>query len=212
MMVIVILTVYFINMIDNFDLIANSLLNFSKESDFYFIQIIQRHNKGFNKNKLIKDFYIYSKQELIDLKSRIIEYCTKYECRAYIYPCKRNTKELCLKAINYLSNLLLTNDKCDGRNVWGIVSSQFKSLESPSLYLVDVDSKDTLLLDNYIRNISNVEGSEGYRVKAIVPTVHGFHLITTGFNVSNFNKLCCEQNIPKVEVHKNNPTLLYAYQ
>ena len=37
-----------------------------------------------------------------------------------------------------------------------------------------------------------------------VPTAHGIHLITRAFNRQKF----CE-HFPKIDVHTNNPTLLY---
>ena len=37
-----------------------------------------------------------------------------------------------------------------------------------------------------------------------VPTVHGIHLITSAFNTQKFGL-----KFPRIDVHKNNPTLLY---
>ena len=42
------------------------------------------------------------------------------------------------------------------------------------------------------------------KFKALIPTKSGFHLITTPFDMSTFAK-----QYPNIDVHKNNPTLLY---
>ena len=42
-----------------------------------------------------------------------------------------------------------------------------------------------------------------------VPTVHGYHLVCSGFNSLQFNKEIQNRGLDKVDIHKNNPTLLY---
>lgn len=85
--------------IDNFDLILDQL-SFNNKNEFYFLQIIQRKKDG-NKDlhvrngyRLIKSYYVYSKEELINLKDRIIELCKNNNARAYINLNVRNAKEI----------------------------------------------------------------------------------------------------------------------
>lgn len=42
-----------------------------------------------------------------------------------------------------------------------------------------------------------------------VPTVHGYHLVCSGFNSLQFNEEIQNRGLDKVNIHKNNPTLLY---
>ena len=45
----------------------------------------------------------------------------------------------------------------------------------------------------------------GAKVIINIPTKSGYHLITTPFNLQQF-----KEEYPDIDVHKNNPTLLYC--
>ena len=42
--------------------------------------------------------------------------------------------------------------------------------------------------------------------------MNGYHLITHPFDIMYFNTLCIFNNIEKIDIHKNNSTLLYYEQ
>lgn len=81
------------------------------------------------------------------------------------------------------------------------------------LWIVDVDMKEgdldamttIYILTQYLTGLKPDTGVS--KVVTIVPTLNGFHIITKPFDVQTFKEICGE-NTP--DVHKNNPTLLWA--
>ena len=43
------------------------------------------------------------------------------------------------------------------------------------------------------------------KIKAIIPTKNGFHVITSPFELNTF-----KEKYPSIEVHKDNPTIIYV--
>ena len=198
--------------INNFDLILDQL-SFNNRDEFYFVQVIQRRkdgNEGLHVRsgyRLIKSYYIYSKQELIDLKDRIIELCRNNNARAYINPNVRNAKEVALECIKKYADLVLNDNSFMGNNIWDSSCGCTRARGYKALWIIDVDNLEHL---ETIRTIINsCQGAPGERIKYVVPTVHGCHLITYGFNREEFNNRLRETEVGYVDVHKDNPTLLY---
>lgn len=198
--------------IDNFNLILDQL-SFDNRDEFYFVQIIQRRKDGNgglhirNGYRLIKSYYIYSKQELIDLKDRIIELCRNNNARAYINPNVRNAKEVALECIKKYSDLVLNDNSFMGNNIWDSSCGSTRARGHKALWIVDVDNMDQM---ETIKSIINLcQGQTGERIKYVVPTVHGCHLITYGFNREEFNNRLREASVDYVDVHKDSHTLLY---
>lgn len=197
--------------IDNFDLLADQL-TFNNKNEFYFLQIIQRKKDGNDVHvrsgyRLIRSYYIYSKQELLDLKGRIIELCRNNNARAYLNLNVRNAKEVALECIRKYSELILNDNSFMGNNIWDSSCGSTRARGSKALWIVDVDSlrhfdiiKDT---------ICSCQGQPGDRIKCIVPTVKGCHIITYGFNRVEFINKITPIIKTMVDIHKNNPTLLY---
>ena len=84
------------NVIDNFDLLAEKLFAEPLSDDeFYFLQILLRgkdgHNvSGSNKNRLIHYYTITSKNRLLGIKDEVVALCRADNARAYINPTKRH--------------------------------------------------------------------------------------------------------------------------
>ena len=198
--------------INNFDLILDQL-SFNNRDEFYFVQVIQRRkdgNEGLHVRsgyRLIKSYYIYSKQELIDLKDRIIELCRNNNARAYINPNVRNAKEVALECIKKYADLVLNDNSFMGNNIWDSSCGCTRARGYKALWIIDVDNLEHLETIKTI--INSCQGAPGERIKYVVPTVHGCHLITYGFNREEFNNRLRETEVGYVDVHKDNPTLLY---
>lgn len=47
------------------------------------------------------------------------------------------------------------------------------------------------------------------KVRYQIPTLHGYHLITIGFDVQQFNQKLAIKNMDPIDIQKDNPTLLY---
>lgn len=199
--------------VDNFDLILDQL-SFNNRDEFYFVQIIQRKkdkgNEGLHVRsgyRLIRSYYVYSKKELMDLKDRIIELCKNNNARAYINPNVRNAKEVALECVKKYTDLVLNDNAFMGNNIWDSSCGSARVRGYKALWIVDVDKPEQLEIVKQI--INSCQGMPGDKVKYVVPTVHGYHLITCGFNRVEFNEKLREAGLDYVDIHKDNPTLLY---
>lgn len=47
------------------------------------------------------------------------------------------------------------------------------------------------------------------KVRYQIPTLHGYHLITIGFDVQQFSQKLAIKNMDPIDIQKDNPTLLY---
>jgi hypothetical protein len=75
------------------------------------------------------------------------------------------------------------------------------------LYVVDLDGENAELgkMNEVAEFIEDeCEPFDTLKLQYIVPTAHGKHLICKPFNTQRFS-----QKFPEIDVHKNNPTLLY---
>lgn len=199
--------------VNNFEKIIDQL-SFKNKDEFYFVQILQRKkdkgNEGLHVRsgyRLIRSYYIYSKQELIDLKDRIIELCRNNNARAYINPNVRNAKEAALECIKKYADLVLNDNAFMGNNIWDSSCGSARAKGYKALWIVDVDNPEQL--ETVKQLINSCQGASGERIKYIVPTVNGYHIITYGFNRVEFNERLRKEGIDCIDIHKDNPTLLY---
>lgn len=77
------------------------------------------------------------------------------------------------------------------------------------LWVVDVDSKDPEYLKTVIELVNECRGAEENKVRYQIPTLHGYHLITIGFDVQQFSQKLAIKNMDPIDIQKDNPTLLY---
>ena len=86
---------------------------------------------------------------------------------------------------------------------WNTCAEEIKGEESR--WVVDIDSSN--IKWNYV--MEDIDTLEPYSMdtKYItnIPTKSGWHIITTPFNLQQFKEV-----YPDIDVHKNNPTLLYC--
>ena len=73
-------------------------------------------------------------------------------------------------------------------------------------WIVDIDTKDSWYIQNVLNVINNKCEPNGEKLVCTLNTKNGVHLITTPFNLAEFRKYYTEAEL---QVHKNNPTLLY---
>lgn len=184
------------------------------EGEFYFVQILIRGKDGHtekgingdNKNRLIKLYTIRSAEELLEKENEIISICKAVNARAYIHLTKRNFKQVADKVLELLPTVYLSNPM-GLRNIYS--SACGKSFVKNKFYLIDLDDDDVNKVDEIENFLSTCEpiDIENPKVITAIPTVHGKHLITYPFNVNKF-----KNRYPTINVHKNNPTLLYYFK
>lgn len=194
-------------MVDNFDQLAQ-FMTFDDAREFYFVQIIRRAKDvpeiGSN-NQYIKSYSVYSSQELLDKKIRIIDLCNRMGARAYMHPSPRNDETIALMMMEELAALIRTRQYPNTRNLWATMCGRYIPEKRRRLWLIDVDESTE---DDKIHLISMLDSFQPINVpkeRLWIPTKNGWHLITIPFDLAAFSK-----EFPAIDVHKNNPTVLFC--
>ena len=200
-------------MINNIELIK-PLLNFTSEDDFYFIQICLRKKDHPNlalSNKhsahIIREYYLTSLSHLDKIEQEMLTLCEVFKARAYINLNKRSFKKTSLKALTLLAENISNENYKSNRSVFQSATGKLGS-NGEKYWVLDYDFKPT----NIDWDIDLKGELHAYqpmmvnKVKAILPTLNGLHVICTPFDSRKF-----VINYPDVEIKKNNPTILINF-
>jgi len=190
--------------IDNFQQIAG-ILQFDSEDEFYFCQIIKRKKENPElgaDNIVVKTYYINSVEHLLSVKDEMTHQCDYHNARVYINLNRRSYEKIAFHALKNITDHLLNKEYKSVKRSYDSVCGQF-SIENPKKWIVDIDNKDTDM--NEICVFLDTLQPIGAKLLAIIPTKNGNHMITTPFDMSVF-----KQQFPNIDVHKNNPTVLYS--
>ena len=183
---------------NNIELIK-PLLIFEDEDTFYHLQIIKRkkENKELGSNSYIVKTYYISSIEYLEFKMpEIIILCDFHNARACINLNKRSYEKLSYQMLKKVTDCILNKDFRSVRKSYESVCGSFSNEKDNKKWILDIDELD---LQNYTDWIERL-----YKVYALIPTKNGFHYIVAPFKLDEF-----KQRFPDIEVHKNNPTLLY---
>lgn len=198
-------------LVNNFNLFKE-IMEFNNEDEFYFVQILIRGKDGHteqgvngnNKNRLIKYYTIRSVDELSRKEEEIKSICHALNARAYIHPTKRSFSEVADATLRVTTDMYLS-----GKNVVGLKGAYSTAcgksfISNDKKFVIDIDKEDENLVDivNFIEIWCDPKAEAKFLYK--VPTAHGVHIITKPFNTKLFS-----ERYPDIDVHKNNPTLLY---
>ena len=198
--------------VDNFELFK-SVMTFNNEDEFYFVQILIRGKDGHtepgvngnNKNRLIKFYTVKSVEHLERLKPEIISICNAVNARAYIHPTKRSFNEVADECLRATTEMYLCRDNHVGlKGVYSTACGK-SYISKDKKFVIDLDDEDVskaAQIVEYIEFHCEPFGTVKYQYR--VPTLHGIHIITSPFNTQKFGL-----EFPNIDVHKNNPTLLY---
>lgn len=200
--------------VDNFDLIANKL--FEKplaENEFYFIQILVRGKDGHkvngnNKTRMVKYYTVNSAEKLLKYKDEIIAISNINNARVYIHPSKRNMEEVAGIMVENTVHAYVNGDYKEMKSMFPIAAGQ-SFMTSDKKFIIDLDDihEGDEILEQIRKDIFSMRGHGGENSEKIVmtvPTKSGIHLITWPFDLGQF-----KVKYPNIDVHKNNPTLLY---
>lgn len=190
---------------NNFDLIKN-YLQFDDPDKFYFIQILKRRkdNPTMGKDMCnIDNFCVYNIQDFERYENRIIDTCERNNARAYIRLNRRSDKKIALQMLARMAQMI-ASEQYNIRRLYYSIAGEYHS-EEDKTWIVDIDTKDEIVVHRIAHIIdANIE-PEGRKIIACIPTKNGYHLITRPFNLQKFKK-----QYPMIDLHKNNPTLLYC--
>lgn len=226
-------------MVDNFEQIRK-LLKFEDKDDFYFLQIIQRKKDGCdvpsanNGYRTIKTYYIRSLEDFDRRKDAIVQLCDQNKARAYINLNVRSAREVALTAAKAYIDLV-REDRCEqGHRVYDHVCGTTPKAKNKKRWIVDVDDLSNQQVDKIIDVINHCRSKKKVvdmrflekltedlydNFISKIPTVHGVHLITCGFDLNQFKDKMneCRQELGLntlqvteiCNVKKDNPTLIY---
>jgi hypothetical protein len=195
--------------IDNWNYLRDKL-DFSDPDKFYFIELMQRKkdNSEFPaNNRMVKYYFVYS----LDYYNRIEDEVKKLSnctgSRVYILLNRRSYKKCCLNLLADASKMIIDNNFQHFPNLVSSVIGKYSD-ESNKNWIIDIDnelSKEELIkLHTFIDDLEPVSEPNTSKLKFSVPTLHGCHLITSPFNCQKFSQV-----YPNIDIHKDNPTLLY---
>ena len=201
--------------INNFEQIRG-MLDFSIPGTFYFLQILKRRkeNPDLGKDMVhIADYYIDSLTKFDDLKPMIIRQCDAENARAYFRLNRRDEKRVASEALKLMVEYVLTENYKPARSVYASCAGKYPS-EKNKTWIVDLDWKDIpqgftkdIYIDSVIGSIVSI--SKAYKPEIVqdivkIQTMNGMHLITRPFRFDEF-----EKHWAGIDVHKDNPTILY---
>lgn len=203
--------------VDNFDLFRKFIEKRPCDDDhFYFVQVLVRGKDGHlgeagingnNRNRMTKFYTIQSVADLDKFEYEMKGIADLVNGRLYIHPARRSFHQVANCMMKEFAELYTQGDY---RGLKAAFSTASGKVFSERVYIVDIDDVDfnEQTKQEYIdRILTCSEDRDPERILAIVPTVHGFHLICKPFNVKMYSDMVGQ----KIEecVKKNNPTLLY---
>ena len=190
-------------MIDNFEIIKPYLV-FPNNDIYYHLQILRRgkdHPDMPAANRVIKAYFINQLESIDYLKDEIIGLCKYFGARAYINLAPKSVKKTAALQMKYLAQRIYEGDFKKIWKAWNTCAGEIKGEESR--WVVDIDNKT--IWSGIMDFIDTLEPySKDTKFITNIPTKSGWHLITTPFNIMKFKEV-----YPDIDVHKNNPTILY---
>ena len=192
--------------VDNWDLIREKL-DFSDPDKFYFIELMQRKkdNNAFPaNNRMVKCYFVYS-LEYYDHIEEEVKKLSRCTCsRVYILLNRRSYRKCALNLLAEAAKMCIDNNFQHFPNLISSVVGKYSD-EPWKNWVVDIDTPDLSNVGDIIKFINSLEPyTVESKIKFAVPTPHGAHLITSPFNCQAFS-----QKYPDIDIHKDNPTLLY---
>lgn len=194
--------------IDNFNSIYVWLEHLN-EGDFYWIQIYCRKKDGNNVSDkiIIKNYTIFNIDELKHYEPEIKTLCVNNNARAYIWVNPRSYKLFQINILRQTAESLENNNY----NIYKLVDKAIVNSRSPKynrIYILDIDYKSRELIDKYEDILCKCTciGNSEYN---LLETVNGYHLLPHTFNQTRFEHLIKLKQLPLIDIHKDNPTVLY---
>ena len=196
--------------VNNFNTLSLYFNKLETKDDFYYVQVIQRKKDGHEKSERnIKNFYFYNKVDFLNAQDYIISLCHQYNARAYFWINPRNARKVAFECIKSYTDLIAQDDCHAGHKVWDKKCGGNPAPGYEHRWIVDVDNKNKDYMTKIYELINTCRGHEDNKITDIIPTLNGYHLITVGFDLHYFKQLLIMNHLDDVDVHKDNPTLLY---
>ena len=184
--------------INNFEHLKHYFERLVNEDHFYFVQVLRRKkDDGQPPNfHVIRNYHLFSEKEFEKNMPGIIELCESNNARAYFWVNPRDAKKIALETSKALIDHVVNQTVKRSYRTYDHICGKIKASGYDQLWIVDVDDK-TLL--------SELEDFLSENIVDVIETAQGCHLITKKFNTETFHEHFKEL----IDIHKDNPTLLY---
>ena len=156
---------------------------------------------------IIDDIFIYSLEEYDKYKDHIMNQCEVNNSRAYLRLNVRNNEKVALETLSLISRNI-ANKQYDIKNCYFRCCEKYHS-DKDKKWIVDLDGKQVdliLKIEEFIKELHKESGNKVYRIITEIPTKNGVHIISNPFNVEKFKNMFLD-----IEIHKDNPTVLFQY-
>jgi hypothetical protein len=198
---------------NNFKQIAK-LLQFRSSDDFYHLQIIKRkkdHPEVGSNSLVIKTYYIKSKEHLAKVEAEIIAICDFHGARACINLNRRSFEKMALHTLKKVTDQIMNKDFSSVRKAYESVCGAYAN-EADKKWIVDIDNisidgfnhqPEMIHLRKFLLELQTETDRAPYM--EFIKTRSGIHIITGPFNLAKFR-----ERFGGLDVHKDNPTILYV--
>jgi len=199
--------------IDNFSVIRK-ILRFPTEESFYFLQVLKRRkdNPDLEKDMIhLADFYIYSLEDYDRLMDRVINLCQSENARAYLRLNVRDSKKTAMMTLKKIVDYISSENYKAVKKAYASCSGEYHS-DPDKTWIVDIDnvsidsfnhSEEQIRIRQLITDLQIETGKEP--MMQFIPTRSGVHIITRPFNLQKF-----KSEFPDIDIHKDNPTILFC--
>jgi hypothetical protein len=168
----------------------------------------------------VKTYYISSPEYLDYKMAEIRDLCEMFNARAYINLNKKSWRQISLKSLGILAGIIekADNNPDEWRGVKTIIDSacgQTGACDKNKTWVLDIDTKEEKELTLVKGLIGMCEPLDTEKVVDVLPTIHGYHIISKPFNkqkfMMNYETIHKIANEPVEDIIKdNNPTILYV--
>lgn len=202
-------------MVNNFKQIAE-MLNFESEDDFYYLQILKRkkeHPELGRNSQVIRTYYIRSVEAFWNYAPEIILLCDYHNARAYFNLNKRSFEKTSFHTLKKVTDLILNKEYTQVKRAFESVCGSHSNEKNKKWILdFDVQFTDPVEKGTFLAKVNSVISKcapldDDTKIITVIPSKNGFHLITKPFNIQDFKIYGPDI---EVEIHKDNPTLLYC--
>ena len=201
--------------VDNSDIVTELIKQLKDPNDFIWVQIIQRKKDGnvlpayTSGARNIRNFSFFNIERFEQNYSYIKQICEQNNARAYFWVNPKNTRAIACETAKHYLDLIANDNTYQGLTVWEKECGLNRSHNYDKLWVIDIDTKDIDVLNKYKQIILSCRGVEEERIKYVVPTLHGYHLITKGFDRRQFSQELIIQHLGYIDIYTNSPSLLY---
>lgn len=192
-------------MVNNIKAIRD-LLSFPDENSFYFLEIIKRRKENPDLDshaRIVKDFYIYSLKEFDKVAVKAVDLCEEHNARAYFRLNLRSSEKIAFQYLKRVSELLITKDFKHIHKAYNSVVGEFHA-DPVKKWVVDLDGEEAQPIF-YTEVLNTIVKLNPEAIVALIPTKNGIHIISKPFNMLEFRK-----SYPNIDIHKDNPTIMYC--